>query len=352
MKNSFAFLAGATAFVLMGAGCFGGGSTSTSGGIWQSSDAGKSFTQTSAVPTAEGVSSLADVDVTTFAIDPQDSSAIYAGTMKNGLFFSLDSGTSWQRPEEDLARTGQIVGIGVSSKDVCTYVVAKTDRVMHTSDCGRSFETDGYVETRKDTTITAMALDWYDPKIVWIGTSSGDVIRSVDGGSSFATLARLDDAVTTIAVSNADSRTVFVGTKNSGLNRTTDSGATWTNFEKTLKEFKGSDRVYGFAQNSDGSFMVMSSKYGLLSSTDHGATWSGVSLISGTGEVHIYGLSVAAEGADTIYYATDTTFNRSTSAGSAWTTTELPSSRGGAAILVDPSDSTHVYLGSATVSSK
>ncbi len=342
--------AAVAALVLMGAGCFGGGGSAvTAGGVWQSTDSGKTWEQTAAVPTATGVSSLSDVDVTAFAIDPQDSSAIYAGTLENGVFYSLDAGESWQRPEEVEARSGHVVGIGVSSEDVCTYFVAKSDRVMKTEDCGRSFDTEVYVESSSDVSITAMALDWYDPSIVWLGTSSGNVIRSVDGGGSWTTMTRLDDDVTALLISNADSRIVFAGTKTNSMNRSTDSGVTWTNFEKTLKDFKSSDRVYGFAQNGDGSLILMNTKYGLLSSSDNGVTWSGISLISSSGEVRIYGLAVAPESSDIIYYATDSTLNRSTSAGSAWTTSELPSTRAGFALMVDPDDSAHVYLGSATV---
>ncbi len=353
MNNFFKGSIAMAVMALMGAGCFGGSSTAvTSGGVWQSADSGKTWEQTAAVPTATGVSSLSDVDVTAFAVDPQDSSAIYAGTLENGLFYSLDSGESWQRPEEVEVRSGYVVGIGVSSTDVCTYFVAKSDRVMMTEDCGRSFDTEVYVESTPDVAITAMALDWYDPNIVWLGTSSGNVIRSVDGGRSWTTMTRLDDDVTALLISNADSRIVFAGTKTNGMNRTTDSGVTWTNFEKTLKDFKSSDRVYGFAQNGDGSFILMNTKYGLLSSSDNGVTWSGISLISSSGEVRIYGIALAPESSDIIYYATDSTLNRSTSAGSAWTTSELPSTRAGFVLMVDPEDSTHVYLGSAAVEEK
>lgn len=338
---------------VMGAGCFGGGGTAvTSGGVWQSSDGTKSWTQTAAVPTATGVSSLADVDVTTFAVDPQDSSVVYAGTAANGLFYSLDSGVSWQRPEDEFARKGAIVNVAVSTKDVCTYFVAKEDRVMKTEDCGRTFANGVYVESQVKASITAMTLDWYDPKTVWIGTSVGDVIRSVDGGASWATVARMESAVTAVAVSGADSRIVFVGTKISGMSRSTDGGATWTSFEKTLKAYTASDRVFGFAQNANGSMLVMNTQYGLLASKDKGATWTALSLISASGEVRIYSVAIAPEDGDVIYYGTNSTVNRSTSGGNAWTTSELPSTRGATALLIDPASATHIYLGSGTVEKK
>ncbi len=353
MNKLFRFGAAIAALTLTGAGCLGGGSTAvTTGGIWQSTDATASWEQSAVVPTATGTSSLENVDVTTFAIDPQDSSAIYAGTAANGLFYTLDGGASWQRPEEPLANTGAILSIAVSSKDVCTYFVAKADRVMKTVDCGRSFTTGAYVESRAKESVTALALDWYNPSTVWVGTSAGDIIRSVDGGASWTTLSRTDSAVTAIAVSGADSRIVFVGTKTSGLQRTTDGGATWVSFEKTLKDYKSSDRVFSFAQNTNGTSVVMNTQYGPLLSKDKGATWSGVSLISASGEVRIYSVAVAPDNGDVIYYGTDSTINRSTSAGSAWTTNDLPSTRAAMALLVDPEDSTHVYLGSGTVAKK
>lgn len=354
MNKIFKFGAAFAVLALTGAGCFGGSSTAiTTGGVWQSADSGKTWEATSVVPTATGTSSLEGVDVTTFAIDPQDTSAIYAGTVANGMFYSLDSGASWQRPEEALAKTGAIIAIAVSSKDVCTYFVAKADRVMKTIDCGRTFETGSYIESQAKDTVAAMALDWYDPNIVWIGTTAGDVIRSTDGGSSWSTVTRTDTAVTSLAISGADSRIVMVGTKTSGMVRTEDSGATWVKYEKILnKDYKSSDRVFGFAQSKDGMVAVMNTQYGLLVSKDKGLTWTPMSLISASGEVRIYSVAISPTNGDVIYYGTDSAVNRSTSGGGAWTTSELPSTRAANALLVDPTDDTHVYLGSATVASK
>ncbi len=352
MNKFFSFGLVGVALTLTGAGCFGGGTVSASGGIWQSTDSGKTWTATSAVPTATGVSSLSDTDITTFAIDPQDSSAVYAGSAANGMFYSLDGGLSWQRPEEPMANTGGIVAIAVSSKDVCTYFVAKSDRVMKTTDCGRTFNTGSYVESRAKETVTALSIDWYDSQTLWIGTTAGDVIRSVDGGASWTTMTRVDDRITSVAVSNADSRIVFVGTKTRGLSRTEDAGVTWVSQEKALSMYPASDRVSGFAQTKDGMTTIMNTQYGLLISKDKGATWSSVSLISAAGEVKVYAVAFAPEDGNTLYYTTDSTLNRSTSAGSAWTTSELPSSRVGSALLIDPTNAMHVYLGSMTVAKK
>ncbi len=339
----------AAALVLMGAGCFGGGnSTDGLGGVWQSDDGGQSWAATNTLLTSSGAGSISGTDILAVEHDSQDASAVYAGTLSDGLLTSLDGGISWTRPEDEEIRTGAVLAIEVDPTDVCTYYVMKTNRVAKTTDCGRSFNTGAYVETQTDEKLTAMVLDWYNPDILWLGNSAGDVMRSTDGGDNWATVERVKGDVTAIAVSNADSRVVMVGTKSKGMYRTADSGSTWTQYEDTLKDFKGSDKVFHFSQTNDGSTVVMNSEYGLLVSKDRGETWSGVSILTARGEVEILAVAVAPTNGDVIMYATANTFYRSTSGGSAWETSELPSGRSVGTVVINPANEEAVILGTVT----
>ncbi|MCR4311940.1 MAG: YCF48-related protein [Candidatus Uhrbacteria bacterium] len=334
--------------LLTGAGCFSGGSGTSAGGVWQSDDGGQSWTATNALPSATGVGSISETDIIAVEHDPEDASAVYIGTSSNGLLYSLDGGLVWMRPEDEEIRKGAVLAIEVDPTDVCTYYVLKTSRVAKTTDCGRSFNTESYVETQTDEDLTAMVLDWYNPKILWLGNSSGDVMRSSDSGKTWTTIERVNGDVTSIIVSNADSRIVMVGTRNKGMYRTIDSGATWTEFEDTLKDFKDSDKVLSFSQTNDGTTVIMNSDYGLLISDDSGATWSGVSLLTARGEVDILSAVVAPTNGDVIMYATSNTFYRSTSRGSAWETSEVPSGRSVGVITVNPANEEAVILGTVT----
>ncbi|KKW29638.1 MAG: hypothetical protein UY72_C0037G0007 [Candidatus Uhrbacteria bacterium GW2011_GWD2_52_7] len=339
----------AATLVLMGAGCLGGGSsTSGVGGVWQSDDGGQSWTATNTLLTSSGASSIGETDILTVEHDPQDASAVYAGTSSNGLLVSLDGGLSWTRPENEEMRSGAVLAIEVDPTDVCTYFVMKKSLVAKTEDCGRSFNTQAYVETQTEEQLTAMVVDWYSPNIVWLGNSAGDVMRSTDGGENWSMVYRVKGDVTSIIVSNADSRIVMVGTKSKGMYRTWDSGVSWTEYEETLKDFKGSDKVLGFSQTNDGSVLVMSSEYGLLVSKDKGDSWSGVSLLTARGEVDILAVAVAPTDGDTMMYATANTFYRSTSGGSAWETSELPSGRSVGTLVVNPANENAVILGTVT----
>jgi photosystem II stability/assembly factor-like uncharacterized protein len=339
----------ASLLLLTGAGCLGGSSTKTAtGGVWTTANGGKAWTAMNVLPTASGVSSIGSVDILSLTRDPSDAKVLYAGTKTSGLLYSLDGGLSWQRPPEDAAfatiRSGSVIAVAVDPKDPCTIYALKTDRLLKTSNCGRSFE-DSYVETRTDEKLTALALDWYNSKNVWVGNTAGDILHSTDAGANWSASQRVKDDVSAIEISNADSRVVLVGTARNSIYRTSDSGATWKSLEDDFRSLSQADRVHGFAQSADGKTAVLNSDYGLFTSADNGATWKPLSLVTAHGEVRIYAVGVSPKDGNTIVYGTDSTFYRSTSGGTSWNTEELPTARAASAILFSPEDSASLMLG-------
>jgi photosystem II stability/assembly factor-like uncharacterized protein len=270
---------------------------------------------------------------------------MYVGSQTNGLFYSLDGGESWLRPEDKTATTGSILAIEVDPKNICTYYVLKADRLLKTTTCGREFDNEAYVETRSDSTLTALAIDWYNSKSVLLGTSEGDVLRSMDGGQTWSAIERANNAITSIAISNADSRIILVGTKSHGPQRTTDAGVTWTDEKKSLADFDKSEKVYGFSQTSDGSRVLMHSGYGLMYSDDNGATWNPIALVTSEAEVTVKAAAISPKDKNVMYYATSNAFYASTSAGSAWSTANLPSVAAASVIHVDVGDPSRIFLG-------
>lgn len=351
MTRSARYLVPVAMLAFLGAGCLGGGDSSgADGGFFVSVDSGKSWSQSAALPSATGVGSISNADITAIEIDPSDTSAYYLGTLANGVLFSYDSGTTWQRPENETARSGKVLDVEVDPRDVCTYYVLKSSRVLKTTTCGREFDDQTYVESRSDESLTAMVVDWYSPNTVYLTSTAGDLLRSTDAGKTWASLYRTDDQVTSFAVSNADSRVLLLGTRRHGLLRSVDSGATWTEMEKSLKtDFKDSDRVYAFAQTADGGMVYMSSAYGILASKDNGATWEGLSLIPSTGEVEITAIGVDPNDGTNLYFAAAHTLYHSVDGGLNWTTSELPTTRAAAALAVDPETAERVVLGVQTV---
>ncbi len=336
--------------IVLGAGCFSSSDTaSNDGSVFQSKDGGDTWEQLTDLPQESGVGSIAGVNVATIEIDPSDPTAYYMGTLGNGIFFSYDTGSSWQRPEADEARSGSIIAIEVHPEDVCTIYAAKPDSILKSTDCLRTMET-VYVIDDESEEIVTMALDWYTPDTLWIGDSLGTVVKTESAGETWKTVQRLDEEIVELIVSNRDSRIVMVGTERDGLFRTTDGGETWVSNEDELKDlFDDAEKVYGFTQVADGTSVIMSTEFGLLLSEDQGESWTEIPLITEAGEVDIQSVAYDPENASTIYYATETTFYASTNNGDSWVTSSLPSSRTPYVMLVHPKDGDRVLIGFAAL---
>ncbi len=352
-KTLITFAAGALV-LLAGAGCLGLGGKGTSttvaaGGVWVSDDGGEDWTAKSALPTATEVSSINGLDVLSFEQDPSDASVWYAGTKTSGLFYSLDGGNIWQRPEDKDVTTGAVLDVQVDPKNVCTHYVLKADRLLKTINCGRTYNRETYVSARAEEQLTTLAIDWYAPNTLWVGTTKGDVLRSTDAGATWAAVHRSGDTITDITVSNADSRIILLGSSRHGVTRSVDGGTTWVADEDQFKQFKKSTNVYDLDQSSSGSVVLASSEYGILQSTDNGATWTSVPLVTDEGDVVVRAMAVSPTDDQIFYYATSSTFYRSTSGGSAWSTNSLPTSRAAAVIRPDVTNGDHIFLGAVTL---
>ncbi len=334
--------------LLMGAGCFGFGgqtTTATSGGIWTSVDAGATWIPKNVYPLVNGTGTIAGQDILAFEQDPSDPSVLYIGTAASGVFYSLDGGSFWQRPRDADAQAGTILDIEVDPNDICTHYVLKATHLLKSETCGREYDTETYVETRSEESLTALALDWYNSDTVYLGTTQGDVLRSMDGGKTWSALTRVGDVVTDITVSNTDSRIVMVSTHRHGIFRSIDGGVTWTSLEDYLNQFSRADDVFRVVQTADGSRMLMSSEYGILLSDDAGFTWRSVPLVTSAGEVNVQAIGITPNDPETFYYATSTTFYTTTNGGNAWATNALPTTRSASVINVDSQNESQIFLG-------
>lgn len=325
--------------VFAGAGCLGAKpSTKTAvndGGVFRTVDASNTWSPLAAVPTAKGVGSLAGANILVMKADPQDPAVLYAGTRENGLFYSIDGGSMWERPRAEALRDGAIPALAVDPKSVCTVYVAKGPRLLKSADCLRSFDNDAFVETRPKISVVDVAVDWYNPKTVWLVESNGDVQKSEDAGKTWRRSLSTAVPATTVAVSQADSRVVLVGTNGGGFFRTADGGAEWKPIDDQLKKLRGADNVFALSQDAKGQAVFAATQYGLLRSVDNGNTWEPLQLLTTPGQVKIQALAVGPASADTIAYATPGTFYRSTDGGKNWTTHQLPSGRLPSRLIAD-----------------
>lgn len=335
-------------FVLLGAGCSTGTpkSTKADGGILKTADAGKVWVQSSIVPTAKGIGTLATANILTMEMDPQDASVLYVGTREDGFLYSDDGAQSWHQPRDKNLSTGLISSLKVDPKNVCTVYVAKGPRLYKSVDCMRTFQSDLYLESRPNVTVTKIAVDWFNPQTVWLGLSNGDIQKSTDSGRTWSNSTHLKDVITDIIINQTDSRKMLVSSAAKGIMKTEDGGETW--IDASERKLTGALITYDLVQSKDSGTVIAATKYGLIRSMDFGSTWEPIKLISAPGQVNIRTVGMDASNADVLYYATAATFYRSIDGGATWQTGKLPSTRLPRAILVDPTRNTMVYVGTAS----
>ncbi len=336
------------ALALMGAGCLGLGSDTTNttdGAVWKSNDAGLNWVQSVALPTTKGVSSLASVSIVDLVMDPQDHLAIYIGTGDNGLFYTYDGGISWQQPREASLKRGYIRAVAIDPADKCTIYALLSTQLTKSEDCGRTFDLEVYVEGRSNVSVTALAVDWFNPDVVWLGTSDGDILKSEDGGDNWDTLYRASSSINQILIDAEDSRIVLAATSRRGYRKTTDGGESWVDMQETLKMIdSNANDINHISQDATGGTYIMSTDYAVFRSTDKGSTWEEMDLLTDAEEIEIPVITVDPNDTNKIYYATQGTIYSSIDGGLNWQTRKSPTTRVPTNLLVDPEDGNIMYL--------
>ncbi len=329
------------------------------GGVYISGNKGETWKHVPQIPTISGApGSIASVDINKMLIDPNDSAAVYLATIDNGLYYTYNVGRGWNKALPLPSVT--VNDVAVSYKNKCTVFVSLENKLYRSDDCSRSFD-QVYFDNNQGVSVMAVALDHYNPQIVYIGTSRGDILRSMDGGNSWRAIQRLNDGVKKILVNPKDSRLVFVATVKSGVYRFNSAGGAsleeleqyknqfdntnWTDYGKELKEFSlgvnFKDLIYSYADNS----LFLATDKVILRSFDEGQSWTKLSLLTPEADSSINAIAVNPQNADEIFYVTNTSFFRSFDGGNTWNVRKLPTSRAGNNLLIDFNNPSIIYMG-------
>lgn len=350
MKKGYLIFPLLAVLIFSGAGCIsfsGAGSVGDGGGVFKSADKGESWQQKVAVASVKSGVNIGNLNVASMAFDPQDPKTIYLGTVESGLFYTIDGAESWMRAGG--LSVGKITAIAVDTKDKCTVYGAVSNRIYKTTNCTRDW-VGTYIDTRAEQIITSLAVEPSNPSTLYAGLSGGDLIKSTDGGASWSVSKRFESQIVSIVVDPNDVKIVYVATYERGVWKTIDAGANWVNVGEKLKEFNGGYSVRRLIMDvSQKNTLILDTRYGLLKTTDGGATWQPLNLLTPPESISIYSLALSPQNGNEIYYGTDSTLYKSVDGGVKWITKKLPTTRAASYLLVDPSNANVVYLGTMAV---
>ena len=229
--------------------------------------------------------------VTAVAVDPGESNIVYAAASTglpstSGVFTSVDGGMSWGSG----TLTDQIIGALAVGPSGTVYVGTNSGAVFRSADGGRTWTAIAAPNPSRGTTL--IKTDTNSPQILYRATAErvapggnalGELLRSTDGGASWT---RIDSglgllSVRALALDPQNSGTLFAVT-NAGFFKSTSFGATWSPIANGLV----SRIVISLAVDPSTPMTLYATTFlsGVLRSTDGGITFNAANAgLSNTG---------------------------------------------------------------------
>ena len=320
------------------------------GGVFKTTDRGDNWANLSLIPTTTGApQSIVRINSNALTLDPGDNQALYLGSVENGLFYTYDGANNWKIAYG--LKQIPINSVAIDPNSKCIVYVTSANKVYKTVDCSRNW-TQIYNDDDSKAQITHVAVDNYNSKGVYIGTSRGEIIKSLDAGASWQTINRFKNEILKISINPFDTRLIFVATAKN-IYRSENSGNTWIDLNESLEDFQYSagfkDLVISRAKKG---LIFLATGYGLLRSDDYGYSWKKIELITPEKGAIVNSIGLSAVNTEVIYYVTNTTFYRSIDGGSNWSTIKLLTTRAGWNLIVDPRNDNIVYMGVKNIEEK
>lgn len=328
------------------------------GGVFLSVDGGNTFKSQSYTPTISGTpGNIAGVNVRAITIDPSDNAALYLATYNQGLYYTYNILSGWLEVK-GLPKT-TISFVAVNPKNKCDIYASYANRLMRSVDCNRTW-TQIYIDANAQTFFTTLAIDFYNPKNIYLGTTNGDILKSIDEGYSWRVLKRLEEPISNITLSPDDSRHVYVVTRSAKIysfftnTRTNPDNSEdiegnfavsdWTDSNRVLSDLQFGSNFRGLVAMPDNE-LFLASDSNIARSPDGGITWQKLALLPDERDAIIRTIAVNPQNNKEIYYATGLTFFKSTDGGVTWSSKKLPTSRWAADIQIDYKNPSVIYLG-------
>jgi photosystem II stability/assembly factor-like uncharacterized protein len=336
-----------------------GGSAAVESSVFLSTDSGNIWRPMVSVPTTSGrLSTISDLNVNVMTMDPEDSLAVYLASFDQGLYYTYNITNGWTHVNG--LPNATVNDVRVDPKNKCIIYAALANRLYRSADCARNW-TQVYFDNNPGVTVTTVVIDYYNPRNIYIGTSRGEIIKSIDSGDSWRTIQRLNEGVARLIISFKDSRLLFVATAknriysfNSNTNTNPDDSANldqnflvgdWTDLNDVLKDFNLGNNFRDIVISPKDGVIYLATDKLILRSPDNGITWENIKLLQPEKDTSINAVAVNPKDPADLYYVTNTTLFRSIDSGVTWTTNKLPTNRGGRALLIDFNDPKNIYLG-------
>ncbi|MGH2521136.1 MAG: zinc-ribbon domain-containing protein [Anaerolineales bacterium] len=211
------------------------------------------------------IATVAAADYRALAILPADPNFVFFGH-RDGLMWSSDGGANWQ----PASVRGNVLALAVHPAAPLRIYLAGRDLFLRSDDGGRNWAEVAADLPGRD--IQALAMAPNDPDVLYAFVVGQGLWRSANGGVNWKPVdTTLVENVTALAITSG---TIYVGTDSAGVLRSDDGGATWASANGIVNGALDSPRVRALVYDPATGTLYAGTDRGLSFATNVGAGWT------------------------------------------------------------------------------
>jgi len=285
-------------------------------------------------------------EILSLEIDPQNSQILYVGTEKDGLFASSDGGSNWKKLNFPLAR---IYGLGISRQNsqviYASGLLKERGKVYKSLNGGEKWD-EIYSEPANGTVVSSLVVSRKNQDVVYVGTSEGMIIKTINGGQTWKNLTKAGGPVTTIGLDFSNENEVYFLVFNNTILHTKDGGEKFDDLSDNLKSGFLSGKPFFITTDPNISGKVYAGMSdGFLGGSNFGEKFEALNVIESSKKFPIRTLAVNPQNSQELFYSSAQAIYKTTDGGKTWSTSQLDTTRTGSQLKYDPQNPSIIYFG-------
>lgn len=321
------------------------GITIGSRGVFKSDDAGESFHPANSTGKKGNIGKLS-VNALVFA--PNNSEVIYLAS-GSGIHKTENGAKTWTYILTGIAVADLAIDARNPEVIYAAGVSGNNGKIIKSKDGGENW-TDIYTEPSKSNPVMSLAVS--SSSLVIAGLSTGEIIRSFDGGNTWQAGEDLENRI--VKIRFAQNSNLYVLTRTGGMFKSVDSGNNWTNISNILTR----DNVFNdtsvpavsvfhdFSLDARLSGVIyLGTEEGLFRTVNDGEAWNILSLPLRDRALKASAVAVNPSNSNNLFVGIGATILKSVNGALTWETRELRTEQAVRVIAIDPKSPNVVYLG-------
>ena len=319
-----------------------GGSAPVSGGVLKSNDTGENW---DAVNKISEESSLLGISAPDIMIDPTDNKVLYLTATGSGLFTSGNQAESWNRILEGADMATVKVNPRNNQEIFAAGRAGGIAKVFRSEDRGQTW-VEVFSESRTNSFVSALAIVESSPNIIYIGLSTGEIIKSMNSGTSWNLAGVLRGRIIEIDLFSKSSVSVAALSLSDGLFLSDDGGSSWKDLSDAVR---GSYFMDVELVESNANAMYLATDKGLYRTGNLGQAWEKVDLPQNQSSETVTAVTLNQKNNNHVYAVVAQTLYKSTDAGESWQTRALSTNAFVRRLVIDEAEPNIIYAALGTL---